>query len=214
MSEMFQTVLVANRGEIARRIIATVQRLGVRAVAVYSEADADLPFVTEADEAVLLGPAAPAQSYRDADAILYAAEQTGAEAIHPGYGFLAENADFARRVVEAGLVWIGPSPEAIEAMGDKIRARNLVSAAGVPVSRGTTEPVGDVEEAVTAARDIGFPVMVKASAGGGGMGMAVAADEDALRTELDRVRSFAERMFGDPAVLIEKFFPRVRHVEV
>ena len=214
MSEMFQTVLVANRGEIARRIIATVQRLGVRAVAVYSEADADLPFVTEADDAVLLGPAAPAQSYRDADAILYAAEQTGAEAIHPGYGFLAENADFARRVVEAGLVWIGPSPEAIEAMGDKIRARNLVSAAGVPVSRGTTEPVGDVEEAVTAARDIGFPVMVKASAGGGGMGMAVAADEDALRTELDRVRSFAERMFGDPAVLIEKFFPRVRHVEV
>ncbi len=208
------TVLVANRGEIARRIIATVQRLGLRAVAVYSEADADLPYVAEADVAVLIGPAAPAESYRNADALLAAAAETGARAIHPGYGFLAENADFARRVQDAGLLWIGPSPEAIDAMGDKITARNLVAAAGVPVSRGTTEPVGDVEEAVTAARGIGYPVMVKASAGGGGMGMAVAADEPALRTELERVRGFAERMFGDPAVLIERFFPRVRHVEV
>ena len=146
--------------------------------------------------------------------MLEAARQSGAEAVHPGYGFLAEDAGFARRVRDAGLVWVGPSPEAIEAMGDKIRARNLVAAAGVPVSRGTSEPVGDAEQAVAAARDIGFPVMVKASAGGGGMGMAVAADEAALRTELERVRGFAERMFGDPAVLLERFFPRVRHVEV
>jgi acetyl-CoA carboxylase biotin carboxylase subunit len=211
---VFETVLVANRGEIARRIVRTVQRMGLRAVAVHSDVDADLPFVREADEAVAIGAAPPAQSYRDADAILEAARQAGAQAVHPGYGFLAEDAGFARRVRDAGLVWVGPSAEAIEAMGDKIRARNLVAAAGVPVSRGTTEPVPDAEAAVLAARDIGYPVMVKASAGGGGMGMAVASDEAALRIELDRVRGFAERMFGDPAVLVERFFPRVRHVEV
>jgi acetyl-CoA carboxylase biotin carboxylase subunit len=207
-------VLVANRGEIARRIIRTVQRMGLKAVAVHSEADVKLPYVREADESVAIGPAAPAQSYRDVEALLEAARQTGAQAVHPGYGFLAEDAAFARRVQKAGLVWVGPSPEAIEAMGDKIRARNLVAAAGVPVSRGTTQPVGDVEEAVRSAHDIGYPVMVKASAGGGGMGMAVADDEGALRVELERVRGFAQRMFGDPSVLLERFFPRVRHVEV
>ncbi len=211
---MFETVLVANRGEIARRIIRTVQRMGLKAVAVHSEADVKLPYVREADESVAIGPAAPAQSYRDVEVLLEAARQTGAEAVHPGYGFLAEDAAFARRVQKAGLVWVGPSPEAIEAMGDKIRARNLVAAAGVPVSRGTTRPVGDVEEAVRSAHDIGYPVMVKASAGGGGMGMAVADDEAALRVELERVRGFAQRMFGDPSVLLERFFPRVRHVEV
>ena len=211
---MFETVLVANRGEIARRIIRTVQRMGLKAVAVHSEADAKLPYVREADESVAIGPAAPAQSYRDVEALLEAARQSGAKAVHPGYGFLAEDAAFARRVQKAGLVWVGPSPEAIEAMGDKIRARNLVAEAGVPVSRGTTRPVGDIEEAVRSAHDIGYPVMVKASAGGGGMGMAVADDEGALRVELERVRGFAQRMFGDPSVLLERFFPRVRHVEV
>jgi len=211
---VFETVLVANRGEIARRIIRTVQRMGLKAVAVHSEADVKLPYVREADESVAIGPAAPAQSYRDVEVLLEAARQTGAEAVHPGYGFLAEDAEFARRVRKAGLVWVGPSPEAIEAMGDKIRARNLVAEAGVPVSRGTTRPVGDVEEAVRSAHDIGYPVMVKASAGGGGMGMAVADDEAALRVELERVRGFAQRMFGDPSVLLERFFPRVRHVEV
>jgi acetyl-CoA carboxylase biotin carboxylase subunit len=188
--------------------------MGLKAVAVHSEADAKLPYVREADESVAIGPAPPAQSYRDVEALLEAARQTGAKAVHPGYGFLAEDAAFARRVQKAGLVWVGPSPEAIEAMGDKIRARNLVAEAGVPVSRGTTRPVGDVEEAVRSAHDIGYPVMVKASAGGGGMGMAVAADEGALRVELERVRGFAQRMFGDPSVLLERFFPRVRHVEV
>jgi acetyl-CoA carboxylase, biotin carboxylase subunit len=211
---VFETVLVANRGEIARRIIRTVQRIGLRAVAVHSDVDADLPFVAEADEAVPIGPAPPAQSYRDAEAILEAARQTGAQAVHPGYGFLSEDAGFARRVVEAGLVWVGPPPEAIQAMGDKIRARNLVAAAGVPVSRGTAEPVADVDAALAAAAGIGYPIMVKASAGGGGMGMAVAMDENSLRAEVDRVRGFAERMFGDPAVLLERYFPRVRHVEV
>ncbi|WFE63180.1 biotin carboxylase N-terminal domain-containing protein [Micromonospora sp. WMMD714] len=211
---MIESLLVANRGEIARRIIRTAKRLGVRAVAVHSEADTDLPFVVEADEAVCVGPANPAQSYRNVAAILAAAEATGAQAIHPGYGFLSENADFARTVQARGLVWVGPGAEAITAMGDKINARNLMAAAGVPVAPGTTEPAADLAAAVAAAAGIGYPVMVKAAAGGGGMGMAVAADEAALRTEYDRVRSFAERMFGDGSVLIERYFPRVRHVEV
>jgi acetyl-CoA carboxylase biotin carboxylase subunit len=211
---MIESLLIANRGEIARRIIRTAKRLGIRAIAVYSEADAALPFVTEADEAVCVGPANPAQSYRNTDAILAAAKATGAKAIHPGYGFLSENADFARTVEASGLIWVGPSADAITAMGDKINARNLMSAAGVPVAPGTTDPAATVEAALEASTAIGFPVMVKAAAGGGGMGMAVANDEAGLRTEYDKVRAFAERMFGDGSVLIERYFPRVRHVEV
>ncbi len=211
---MIESVLVANRGEIARRIIRTAKRLGIRAIAVYSEADAELPFVLEADEAVLIGPANPAESYRNSRAILDAATKTGAKAIHPGYGFLSENAGFARAVTEAGLVWVGPSAEAITAMGDKINARNLMQAAGVPVAPGTTDPAHSIESALEAVAEIGYPVMVKAAAGGGGMGMAVAADEAALREQHERVRVFAERMFGDGSVLIERYFPRVRHIEV
>ncbi|MEV0607785.1 biotin carboxylase N-terminal domain-containing protein [Polymorphospora rubra] len=211
---MIESLLVANRGEIARRIIRTARRLGVRAIAVHSEADADLPFVTEADEAVCVGPANPAQSYRNTEAILAAAKNTGAQAIHPGYGFLSENADFARAVGDAGLVWVGPGADAITAMGDKINARNLMAAAGVPVAAGTTDPAGTVEAALDAAAAIGYPVMVKAAAGGGGMGMGVAVGEAVLRTEYEKVRGFAERMFGDGSVLIERYFPRVRHVEV
>ncbi|MEW2377142.1 biotin carboxylase N-terminal domain-containing protein [Micromonospora sp. NPDC047812] len=211
---MIESLLVANRGEIARRIIRTARRLGVRAIAVHSEADAGLPFVTEADEAVCVGPANPAQSYRNVEAVLAAAKSTGAQAIHPGYGFLSENADFARTVEASGLIWVGPGADAIAAMGDKINARNLMAAAGVPVAPGTTEPAADLDAAVAAAAEIGYPVMVKAAAGGGGMGMGVATDEAALRTEYDKVRSFAERMFGDGSVLIERYFPRVRHVEV
>ncbi|MGW5556662.1 acetyl-CoA carboxylase biotin carboxylase subunit [Micromonospora sp. NPDC003944] len=211
---MIESLLVANRGEIARRIIRTAKRLGVRAIAVHSEADADLPFVAEADEAVLIGPANPALSYRNTEAILAAAKATGAQAIHPGYGFLSENAEFARTVEASGLIWVGPGADAITAMGDKINARNLMAAAGVPVAPGTTDPAADLDAAVTAAAEIGYPVMVKAAAGGGGMGMGVAVDEAALRTEYDKVRAFAERMFGDGSVLIERYFPRVRHVEV
>ncbi|NES29667.1 biotin carboxylase [Micromonospora terminaliae] len=211
---MFESLLVANRGEIARRIIRTAKRLGIRAIAVHSEADAGLPFVTEADEAVCVGPANPALSYRNVEAILAAARDTGAQAIHPGYGFLSENADFARTVEAGGLIWVGPGADAIAAMGDKINARNIMAAAGVPVAPGTTDPAADLDAAVTAAAEIGYPVMVKAAAGGGGMGMGVATDEAALRTEYDKVRSFAERMFGDGSVLIERYFPRVRHVEV
>jgi acetyl-CoA carboxylase, biotin carboxylase subunit len=211
---MIESLLVANRGEIARRVIRTARRLGVRTIAVYSEADADLPFVAEADEAVLIGPANVAQSYRNVEAILQAAKSTGAQAVHPGYGFLSENAEFARAVEAAGLIWVGPGPDAISAMGDKINARNLMAAAGVPVAPGTTDPAASVDAAVEAAAGIGYPVMVKAAAGGGGMGMGVAADEEALRTEFAKVQAFAERMFGDGSVLIERYFPRVRHVEV
>ena len=211
---MFESLLVANRGEIARRILRTAQALGLRGVAVHSEADAGMPFVREADEAVLLGPADPAASYRNADAVLEAAARTGAQAVHPGYGFLSENAAFARRVQEEGLIWVGPSPEVIELMGDKIRARNTVAAVGVPVAAGTSEPVPDVAAALAAAAAIGYPIMVKAAAGGGGMGMAVAADEAALGAEFDRVQVFAARTFGDSSVLLERYFPRVRHVEV
>ncbi|GAA4210474.1 acetyl-CoA carboxylase biotin carboxylase subunit [Actinocatenispora rupis] len=208
---MIESLLVANRGEIARRIIRTARRLGVRTVAVHSELDADLPYVREADEAVDIGPA---QAYRNAEAVLAAARKTDAAAIHPGYGFLSENAEFARAVEAAGLVWVGPPADAIDQMGDKINARNLMAAAGVPVSPGTTTPMASAEEAVAAAATIGYPVMVKAAAGGGGMGMASAADAAELAAQYEKVRAFAERMFGDGSVLVERYFPRVRHVEV
>src|SRR3954447_24708758 len=211
---VIESLLVANRGEIARRVIRTARRLGIRTIAVHSDVDAGLPFVLEADEAVEIGPATPALSYRNAEAILAAAKATGARAIHPGYGFLSENAAFAAQVQAAGLIWVGPSADAIAAMGDKINARNLMAAAGVPVAPGTTDPAADEDAAVTEAARIGYPVMVKAAAGGGGMGMAAAYDEAALRTEYTKVRGFAERMFGDGSVLLERYFPRVRHIEV
>ena len=211
---MLDSVLVANRGEIARRVLRTARRMGIRAVAVYSDADADLPYVREADEAVHIGPAQPARSYLDAGALIEAARKTGAAAVHPGYGFLAENADFARQVTAAGLTWVGPDPEAIEQMGDKIRARNLMERAGVPVSPGTREPVMDVAAAVAEAGRIGYPVMVKAAAGGGGIGMGAAADEAGLRAAFETARSRAERFFGAPEILLERFVERARHVEV
>jgi acetyl-CoA carboxylase biotin carboxylase subunit len=209
---VFESVLVANRGEIARRVIRTVRALGIKAIAVYSEADADLPYVSEADEAVLIGPAQPAKSYLDVDAVMEAARRSRARAIHPGYGFLAENTAFAQRVLDDGLTWIGPPPAAIAAMGDKISARNLMEKAGVPVSAGTREPVADADAAVAAG--IGFPVMVKASGGGGGIGMSVAYDEAELRKAFDTARTRAERFFGNPDILLERFIERARHVEI
>jgi acetyl-CoA carboxylase biotin carboxylase subunit len=217
---LVDSVLVANRGEIARRVIRTARRLGIRTVAVHSEADADLPFVAEADEAVPIGlpedgaPSTPATAYRNIEAILAAAKSTRARAVHPGYGFLSESAEFARAVEARGLVWVGPGADAIAAMGDKINARNLVGVAGVPVAPGSADPVHTVEAAVAEAAQIGYPVMVKAAAGGGGMGLAPATDEATLRAEYGKVRAFAGRMFHDDAVLIERYFPRVRHVEV
>jgi acetyl-CoA carboxylase, biotin carboxylase subunit len=211
---MLESVLVANRGEIARRVIRTARRMGIRAVAVYSDADADLPYVGEADEAVHIGPSQPARSYLDAAALIGAARTTGAAAVHPGYGFLAENADFARQVIAAGLTWVGPGPGAIERMGDKIQARNLMEEAGVPVSPGSREPVTDLTSAIKEAERIGYPVMVKAAAGGGGIGMGAAADEAGLRSAFETARSRAERFFGSPAILLERFTERARHVEV
>jgi acetyl-CoA carboxylase, biotin carboxylase subunit len=211
---MLNSVLVANRGEIARRIIATARRLGIRAVAVYSEADRDLPFVAEADEAVLIGPPPPAESYLDSSAVLAAARQAGAEAIHPGYGFLSENPQFARAVLAEGLTWVGPPPGAIEQMGDKINARNLMAQAGVPVAAGTTEPVTSADAAVAEAARIGYPVMVKAAAGGGGIGMSAVSDPAGLRAAFETARTRAERFFGDPAILLERYIERARHVEV
>ena len=211
---MLNSVLVANRGEIARRVIATARRLGLRAVAVYSEADEELPFVAEADEAVLIGPPPPAKSYLDSGAGLAAARRTGAAALHPGYGFMSENPQFARQVLAEGLTWIGPPPEAIEQMGDKINARNLMAQAGVPVAAGTTEPVTSADAALAEAARIGYPVMVKAAAGGGGIGMSVVRDPDGLRAAFETARTRAERFFGDPAILLERYIERARHVEV
>jgi acetyl-CoA carboxylase biotin carboxylase subunit len=210
----FESVLVANRGEIARRVIRTVQRMGLKAIAVYSEADATLPFVKEADDAVLLGAAAPAESYLDVAKVLEAAHQSGAQAIHPGYGFLSENAAFAQAVADAGLVWIGPSPQAIIAMGDKVAARNLVGDAGVPIAPGTREPIADVEAALVAAKIVGYPLMVKAAGGGGGIGMSVARDDEELATAFATAQSRAERFFGNPSILLERYVSSARHVEV
>ena len=211
---MLESVLVANRGEIARRVIRTVRRMGIRAIAVYSEADAGLPFVREADEAVLLGPPPPARSYLDVDAVIGAARRTGASAIHPGYGFLAENPSFAARVLAEGLTWVGPPPSAIEQMGDKITARNLMEQAGLPVAAGSREPVADVAAALAEAGRLGYPVMVKAAAGGGGIGMSVATGPAGLRSAFETARSRAERFFGDPAILLERYIERARHVEI
>jgi acetyl-CoA carboxylase biotin carboxylase subunit len=211
---VFESLLVANRGEIACRVLRTAQRMGLRTVAVYSEADADLPHVANADEAVLLGPPPPASSYLDQAKVLEAARQTGVGAVHPGYGFLSENAGFARAVLDAGLVWVGPPPDAIEAMGDKINARNLMAEAGVPVAPGTAKPVSDANEAVAAAAEVGYPIMVKASAGGGGIGMSAVANEEELRSAFQTARTRAERFFGNPAILLERYLPGARHVEV
>jgi acetyl-CoA carboxylase, biotin carboxylase subunit len=211
---MFESVLVANRGEIARRVIRTVRAMGIRSIAVYSEADAGLPFVHEADEAILLGPPPPARSYLDIEAVIGAARRAGASAIHPGYGFLAENPAFAARVIAEGLTWIGPPPSAIGQMGDKINARNLMEQAGVPVAAGSREPVTDVAAALAEAGRIGYPVMVKAAAGGGGIGMSAAADATELRSSFETARSRAERFFGSPAILLERYITRARHVEV
>ncbi|MEY8569623.1 acetyl-CoA carboxylase biotin carboxylase subunit [Brevibacterium linens] len=214
MSEFPDCLLVANRGEIARRIIRTAKRLGVRTIAVYDPVDAKLPFVAEADEAVALSGETPVKSYLDGDAILKIAVEHGAAAVHPGYGFLAENADFARSVTEAGLKWVGPSTEAIVKMGDKVESRRAVAEAGVPISGDAGAAQSSPAEAVAEAHRIGYPVMVKASAGGGGIGMAVAHDDDDLRTAFENTRSMAARSFGNDRVFVERFIAAARHVEV
>lgn len=208
------SLLVANRGEIARRIIRTAQRLGIRTIAVYSEADVDLPFVADADESVLIGPAAPTESYLNPEAVLAAARKTGATAIHPGYGFLSESADFAQQVMDEGIVWVGPSPAAMRAMGDKIAARNRMAAAGVPVAPGSSQPVPDIAAALVEADRIGYPVMVKAAAGGGGIGMSAAFDAQQLASSFETAQTRAQRFFSHPAILLERYVPSARHIEV
>lgn len=210
----FRKVLIANRGEIALRVIRACQELGVRTVAVYSEADARAPHVREADEAVCIGPAPSNQSYLVGERIIEVALRVGAEAIHPGYGFLSERAWFARAVREAGLVFIGPPAEAIEAMGSKTAARQLAIAAGVPVVPGTTEALRDAEEAIAVAESYGFPVLLKAAAGGGGKGMRVVHTRDALPDALASAKREALNAFGDDAVYVEKYIEGPRHVEV
>ncbi len=205
-------VLIANRGEIAVRVIRTCRALGLGAVAVCSEADASALHVRVADEAICLGPPAAADSYLRVDRVLEAAAASGADAIHPGYGFLSENADFARAVASAGLTWIGPSPESIEAMGSKIASRQLMEAAGVPVVPGTHAD-GD-EALLAAAHEIGFPVLVKASAGGGGKGMRAVEEPEALLPALAAARREAKAAFADDTVYLEKLLVRPRHVEI
>jgi len=210
---MFEKVLIANRGEIACRIAAVLRQRGIRSVAVYSEADAQAPHVRAADEAVLVGPPPVAQSYLNQAAILEAARQTGAQAIHPGYGLLSENAGFARRCAEAGIVFIGPTPEAIEGMGDKAVARATAAAAGVPVVPGSGGPIDDVEAALVAER-IGYPVLVKAAAGGGGIGMQVVDKPEKLARAVQTCRDRGQSSFGNPAVYLEKYVESPRHIEV
>ncbi|MGB8274968.1 MAG: acetyl/propionyl/methylcrotonyl-CoA carboxylase subunit alpha [Alphaproteobacteria bacterium] len=211
---MFKKILIANRGEIACRIIATARRMGLATVAVYSEADADARHVREADEAVLIGPSPAAQSYLVAEKILKAAKDTGAEAIHPGYGFLSERAEFAKAVEKAGLVFIGPGPKSIAAMGDKIESKKLAMKAGVNTIPGCMDVIKDAKEAVKIARDIGYPVMIKASAGGGGKGMRIAGNDEEARDGFRSATNEARSSFGDERVFIEKFIEQPRHIEI
>ncbi len=211
---MISKVLIANRGEIALRIIAACREAGVATVAVHSEVDRDALHVRMADESVCIGPASAAASYLNITAVIAAAEITGADALHPGYGFLAENAHFAEVVQECGLVWIGPPPEAIRSMGDKANARRTVTARGVPVLPGSSEPLASREEAVALAETVGYPVILKASAGGGGKGMRVARDPRELRQVFDTARHEAERAFGSGDVYLEKYLTEPRHIEI
>ncbi|MBO9352972.1 acetyl-CoA carboxylase biotin carboxylase subunit [Bordetella petrii] len=210
----FHKVLVANRGEIALRIVRACREAGLASVQVYSEADQDTLAVRLADEAVCIGGPKPADSYLNTGALLDAARGTDADAVHPGYGFLSENADFAEQVEQAGLVYIGPQPAAIRTMGDKIAARQCAEAAGVPVIPGSAAAVGSVDEALTMAHQVGYPVLIKASAGGGGRGMRVARDDRELAESMERAVAEAEASFGCGEVYIEKFLERVRHIEV
>jgi acetyl-CoA/propionyl-CoA carboxylase, biotin carboxylase, biotin carboxyl carrier protein len=211
---VFQKVLIANRGEIAIRVARTLKEMGIGSVAVYSEIDRDAPHVREADEAFLIGPAVPAESYLNIPKIIEAAKQAGAEAIHPGYGFLAENADFARACGEAGLVFIGPPPEAIEAMGSKTRAREIMQEAGVPIVPGATEPAKDLDEARAQAEEASYPVACKAAGGGGGKGFRVAMTPDDLEEAFEGAGREGEKFFSDDRVYVERYLEDPRHVEV
>jgi acetyl-CoA/propionyl-CoA/long-chain acyl-CoA carboxylase, biotin carboxylase, biotin carboxyl carrier protein len=211
---MFEKVLIANRGEIAIRVARALKEMGIGSIAVYSELDRDAPHVREADEAFLIGPATPAESYLNIEKILEVAASAGAEGIHPGYGFLAENAEFATACEKAKITWIGPPPKAIEAMGSKTRSRELMQKAGVPIVPGATSPVEDVEAAKKQAREIGYPIACKAAGGGGGKGFRVAVDEENLADAFEGAAREGEKFFSDPTVYLERYMEDPRHVEV
>ena len=211
---MLRSVLVANRGEIARRVIRGCRALGVRAIAVYSEADAGWPHVADADEAIAIGPAPARQSYHDIERVIDAARRSGAQAIHPGYGFLSENWRFAQACAAAGLVFVGPSWQVIQQMGDKIGARRIMAAAGVPVVPGSDGPVESVDAAREVAARAGYPVMLKASAGGGGIGMVKVADETGLPAAFASAQRRAQAAFGSGGLFLERYVEAARHVEV
>jgi propionyl-CoA carboxylase alpha subunit len=211
---MFRKILIANRGEIACRVIRTARRMGIATVAVYSEADAEGLHVRAADEAVLIGPAPSAESYLRIDRIIEACRKTGAEAVHPGYGFLSERADFAAALADAGIVFIGPTPEAIAAMGDKIAAKRLAHEAGVATVPGHLDTIADPGRAVTVARDIGYPVMIKAAAGGGGKGMRIAHNDAELHDGFSGAQHEARSSFGDDRIFLEKYIEEPRHIEI
>ncbi|MBA3830017.1 MAG: acetyl-CoA carboxylase biotin carboxylase subunit [Taibaiella sp.] len=209
-----QKILVANRGEIAVRVMRTAKDMGIKTVAVFSEADRDMPFVRYADEAVCIGPAASSQSYLRADKIIEVAKQTGADAIHPGYGFLSENASFSKAVTDAGLLFIGPSAHSIEIMGSKIGAKQAAKKFNVPMVPGTDKPIQDVNEARVIAEQTGYPILIKASAGGGGKGMRVVNNDSELEEQLRTAKSEALNAFGNDDVFIEKYVGAPRHIEI
>lgn len=207
-------ILVANRGEIALRVMKTVKRMGIDTVAVYSEADRNAPHVRFADEAVCIGPAASSESYLKGDKIIEVAKQLGVDGIHPGYGFLSENAGFAEAVEDNGITWIGPGSKAIKVMGSKLAAKDAVKAYDIPMVPGIDEAITDTEKAKAIGRDIGFPILIKASAGGGGKGMRVVEKEENLEDQMKRAISEAESAFGDGSVFIEKYVSSPRHIEI
>jgi acetyl-CoA/propionyl-CoA carboxylase biotin carboxyl carrier protein len=211
---VFEKVLVANRGEISVRIIRALREMGVASVAVYSDADRESFHARLADEAYHVGPASATESYLDIRKLIGVAQRSGAEAVHPGYGFLAESAPFARAVEEAGLAWIGPHPGAIEVMGSKVESRRIMGKAGVPMVPGTKDPVGSADEVRTFAGEHGYPVAVKASAGGGGKGFAVAQDDEGAAAAFERASREGVAYFGDGSVYTEKYLPGPRHVEI
>jgi len=211
---MFHKVLVANRGEIAVRVIRACKELGIATVAVYSEADRDAMHTRLADEAICIGPAVSTHSYLSIAAIMAAAEITDAQAIHPGYGFLAENSEFAEIVIDSGLTWIGPSPESMRIMGDKVKAKQRMETANVPLVPGSEGAVRSVEEAKKVAKSTGFPLIIKAASGGGGRGMKIVRSEASLGTAFNVCQTEAKTMFGDETVFIEKFLEEPRHIEV
>jgi propionyl-CoA carboxylase alpha chain len=211
---MFKKILIANRGEIACRVIRTARRMGITTVAVYSEADQQAAHVQAADEAIAIGPAPSSESYLKTDRIIAACRESRAEAVHPGYGFLSERADFAAAAAEAGIVFVGPGPEAIAAMGDKIESKRLAHAAGVSTVPGYLDIVPDADAAVRIARDIGYPVMLKASAGGGGKGMRIAANDEDVRDGFRAAASEAKSSFADDRIFIEKYIEEPRHIEI